>query len=307
MLTMIGAQSGLFWWKKKHKRSYELVTLLGLWLVPFVISVYLHFWRFVLVWSLFTSTTLYMLHLCTAKKMDSRTPGKVYAWFLGLYKLSVFVGAAGYVLLVLEMTGIGMLLRPVLPQTTAVLLVWYGLYFGVLGRDAAEVASDRMASSLGTGRRMAVSVRSCGICGTDLEDFHQVGQPSSSRSGSVQLACKHLFHEQCIRGWTIVGKKDTCPTCLEKVDLRDLYANRPWETTNLTWIQMLDAVRYMVVWNPIILMALHFALSALGIEQSHHANNQVLMAGTQTLLALNSTGGIGNQTLLNATLVSSQI
>ena len=36
-------------------------------------------------------------------------------------------------------------------------------------------------------------------------------------------------------GWTIVGKKDTCPTCWEKVDLRSLYADRPWETRNLSW------------------------------------------------------------------------
>ena len=72
---MIGAQSGLFYWKKQHKRSYELVrrmaksrccivvsiithtqlhawfqvTLLGLWLVPVVISVYMIWWKFVLV------------------------------------------------------------------------------------------------------------------------------------------------------------------------------------------------------------------------------------------------------------------
>ena len=37
-----------------------------------------------------------------------------------------------------------MLLRPLLAQTTALVLLWYGLYFGILGRDAAEVASDRM-------------------------------------------------------------------------------------------------------------------------------------------------------------------
>jgi hypothetical protein len=50
-----------------------------------------------------------------------------------------------------------------------------------------------------------------------------------------QLACKHCFHELCIRGWTIVGKKDVCPVCLEKVDMRDLYADKPWETQNLSW------------------------------------------------------------------------
>ena len=86
---MIGAQSGLFYWKKQHKRSYELVcsvclafcnvhcpfpptltpatfctdtdcllqvTLMGLWLVPVVISVYMVWWKFVLVgFSLYTA------------------------------------------------------------------------------------------------------------------------------------------------------------------------------------------------------------------------------------------------------------
>jgi len=26
-----------------------------------------------------------------------------------------------------------------------------------------------------------------------------------------------------------------CPVCLEKVDLRQIFADRPWETRNLTW------------------------------------------------------------------------
>ena len=51
----------------------------------------------------------------------------------------------------------------------------------------------------------------------------------------LQLACKHLFHDQCIRGWTLIGKKDTCPTCLEKVDLRAIFSDRPWETRNISW------------------------------------------------------------------------
>jgi RING finger protein 121 len=51
----------------------------------------------------------------------------------------------------------------------------------------------------------------------------------------VQLDCKHCFHDLCVRGWTMVGKKDTCPACSEKVDLKALYSDRPWETRNLTW------------------------------------------------------------------------
>jgi len=33
------------------------------------------------------------------------------------------------------------------------------------------------------------------------------------------------FHEFCIRGWCIVGKKQTCPYCKEKVDLKKMFCN----------------------------------------------------------------------------------
>ena len=43
-------------------------------------------------------------------------------------------------------------------------------------------------------------------------------------------------------GWTIVGKKDTCPVCMEKVDLCSVFADCPWDTRNITWNKMLDMV-----------------------------------------------------------------
>ncbi len=54
-------------------------------------------------------------------------------------------------------------------RLSAVFCCRYGLYYGILSRDSAEVASDRIASSMGTGRKMAVSVRDCGICGGELQ------------------------------------------------------------------------------------------------------------------------------------------
>ena len=63
------------------------------------------------------------------------------------------------------------------------------------------------------------------------------------------------------------GKKEECPACGEKVDLRALYANKPWETRNLSWIQMLDMFRYMLVWQPTILIGLHFVLHAFHLDE----------------------------------------
>ena len=92
---------------------------------------------------------------------------------------------------------------------------------------------------------------------------------------TVQLACKHLFHGTCVRGWCVVGKKDTCPCCREKVDLRAVFAGRPWETRNLSWLQMLDMLRYLVVWNPLILGVLSVVLKMMGVT-AHEAERAAL-------------------------------
>ncbi|KAK9833314.1 hypothetical protein WJX81_005662 [Elliptochloris bilobata] len=311
MGTLITAQSLLFWWKRKHKRTYELVTLLGLWLVPPIVSAHFHFWQFLAVWCLFTASTGYMLWRCTQRPMPRTTPRLVYGWFLGLYKVSVAAGLCGYVLLFGEVFGAGLLLRPAgVPASLSLLLVWYGVYFGIMGRDCAEVAADRLALSIGSRRQLAVSVRECSLCGGELTDFSSVGSGAGNGSAArealggdatVQLSCKHCFHDQCIRGWTIVGKKDTCPACLEKVDLRSVFQDRPWETRNLSWIQMLDAVRYLVAWNPVVLVLLHFGLHFLGLERHvHHRGPYPL--GSANATALNSTVQHAvNSSLLNGT------
>lgn len=78
------------------------------------------------------------------------------------------------------------------------------------------------AATIGMRKRMAVSTRACGICSGELKDFGAVASASEEAAGAssaarsaapwggestVQLECKHCFHDQCIRGWTIVGKK----------------------------------------------------------------------------------------------------
>lgn len=71
---------------------------------------------------------------------------QVYTLFLGIYKTSIVVGFGGYILLILELFGVGMLLRPLLSPILSIQMLWYGLYFGVLGRDCAEVVSDTLVS-----------------------------------------------------------------------------------------------------------------------------------------------------------------
>lgn len=72
----------------------------------------------------------------------------MYSWFLGCHKACVVIGIIGYATLILEGVGVGMLLGSLWPQGISLMLVWYGLYFGVLGRDCAEVAGNTMVRHL---------------------------------------------------------------------------------------------------------------------------------------------------------------
>jgi len=146
-----------------------------------------------------------------------------------------------------------------------VLLMFYGLYYGVLGRDFAHICTDRMACKIGyfTHEGLPKKVLEsdvCAVCGEHLHDDE--GEESES---IYKLSCNHVFHEFCIRGWCVVGKLQTCPYCKEKVDLKRMFKN-PWEKPHLFYGQLLDWIRYLVCWQPLIITFVQGINTYLGLE-----------------------------------------
>lgn len=82
----------------------------------------------------------------------------VYKWFLLIYKISYGSGLLGYFVIMLTMLGVNMLFL-IKPQTSmdfGLLIMFYGLYFGVVSRDFAEVCSDTMAAHIGVSSILAL-------------------------------------------------------------------------------------------------------------------------------------------------------
>ena len=107
------------------------------------------------------------------------------------------------------------------------LFLYYGLYIGVLGRDISEICSEKMAALIGYYTPKGIPTRHleqnvCAVCGNKLF-VHE--KEEGIIENTYKLSCKHVFHEFCIRGWCIVGKKQTCPYCKEKVDLKKMFCN----------------------------------------------------------------------------------
>jgi len=85
------------------------------------------------------------------------------------------------------------------------------------------------------------------------------------REPVTTLDCTHRFHESCVRGWCIIGKKQTCPYCKEKVDLDKKFPT-PWHKHDILYAQLLDALRYLLVWQPVIVLAIRFEIWGLGLK-----------------------------------------
>ena len=56
-----------------------------------------------------------------------------------------------------------------------------------------------------------------------------------------------------------------CPYCHEKVDLKRMFPN-PWEKPHMMYGQLLDWVRWLVCWQPVILLLVQGINWALGLE-----------------------------------------
>lgn len=250
---MIGAQIGVFWWKKRYPSSFLRVSLAVLWAVPAALSLYSGYVRFIVIWLAFSVITGLVISMSSKKPLAKDTPRRVYRFFLWTCQGCYGMATLGYVMVLLELF--------FLPTTwlayTGIMLCFYGLYLGVLTRDCAEVCAERMASTMGYAKKgddlpkEAATASTCGVCRQSLTD-----------ADSFTLGCDHRFHEECIRGWTIVGKKDICAFCGEKVNLSHLRTN-PWNTQTVAWSQLLDVVRYLVAWNPLIMLTVQAVLMVL--------------------------------------------
>ena len=79
---------------------------------------------------------------------DSRL---VYKWFYLIHKVTYFLGIVGYMVVMCTLLGLYVLflIRPETAMEFGIVVLFYGLYYGVLGRDFAEICADKMAAKMG--------------------------------------------------------------------------------------------------------------------------------------------------------------
>ncbi|KAJ2269120.1 hypothetical protein EV176_004716 [Coemansia sp. RSA 451] len=273
------------YWRQRHPRSYRLVSIGSICLIPPYFALANRYFRFVSIWIGYALANTYILYLATREPLYPRTPRRVYQWFALTNKVSYAVFVAGIVLFALCFFNVA----PRLTDTermveSSLITVFYGLYFGLMSRDLVTLCSDKMAATLGYASSNGLPTKHlphtvCCICGDGLGYgstgtdtggglLHADAAPKQS-TGTAEpthnLDCGHEFHATCIRGWCVVGKKDTCPFCCEKVDLTP-FKQSPWDRQELFYVTSLEYMRFFISWQPLTLLLLAGIFWVLGLD-----------------------------------------
>ncbi|NXV40660.1 RN175 protein, partial [Uria aalge] len=280
--TLIVAKTVLVQWKQRH---LILVTLLQMWVVPLYFTIRLYWWRSLSMWRVLSVITGYITFRATCKPLSGRTPQYgLFCWFclVGLqmippdiYKLSCAIGIARYVDIMLTVFGFNTFCRTKSDDSMdfGVMLLFYRLYYGVMGRDFAEICSVYTASTISFYNISGIPARNlsndiCTVCGQNIfVDINEEGIIENT----YQLSCNHVFHESCIHGWCIAGKNQTCPNCAETVDLKRMLSN-PYilsltsGNSHVLYGQLLDWVCCLVVWRLVAVDIVQGINYSLGLE-----------------------------------------
>lgn len=255
IILLIITQFMLVYWKKYYNKSWNIVSLILLWLIPIIWSTSLQFYLMIVIWSLFTLSTLYVFHLARQRPLNKHTPRLIYSWFFFSFVICYWMSVIGYGMVMCDILGITSLLPESINSfvSIGISLIWYGVYFGTLVCDCASLASTLLTVGMGYGGKELLPQKSiqsnqCAICD---QPFTAASTSDTKSEQIIQLQCHHTYHEFCLQGFLLVAKQDYCVQCNEKVSTKQIFTTQsPWLIQKKGWSAALDYTRVLVVYIP---------------------------------------------------------
>lgn len=255
-------QMGFSLWKRLHEQSHKLFQLaVVVGFPPFILYVAGDYSLFVL-WIAYVLVVGTCLRQVCFRPMSYDVPRQIYRVFRYLFLLSNMAILLFHVLL----AGSFFLYRPLILLSLRLLL--YSIYLAVLSRELILNLSQILAARAGYFSKEGIPVVResgdvCMLCTGRLGgDRGTTGRSAGgdamgaadgpAGSGAIQpiqtvrtLHCGHSYHDECIRGWALIGQNRFCPYCKKGIEA-SLFSMELWERTELPFKPLMNLVRSFI-------------------------------------------------------------
>lgn len=222
-------------WKRVHRKSHDVCVFLILLLFPPGFFLYIRSYSLPFCWLLFSGFMALNALKVLRGPLGKNVMRDIYGVFRTLFivsNLGIFVGQAlTFVCFYVRVQYLG--------YTLSILLFF--LYFGLLSREVIFFLSETVAVSTGFYSKEGVPGKGnnnslCMICTKAFDSKERIHT----------LVCTHSFHEDCIKGWCLLGKKPFCPYCKRTIESSSLPPEL-WHKTETWFYPLINTLRSFIV------------------------------------------------------------
>ncbi|KAH9386379.1 RING finger protein 121/175 [Nematocida major] len=221
-IVFVGTQIVSSLWKRYHPKSFGIVSVATLLLFPLFMGVLARSYFFICAWLFVAFVHLVVFQDVFMGRRPKLLTTNVYNVYRVIFQASLVASIAGYL-----MVAYGFFKRSPGVYSRGMSSLLYTLYFTLITRTCLDIVSDRTSGAILPSKAAKTQSTQCPMCQESLG------------SKKITLECRESFHIDCIKNWKILGKKDTCPSCKEKVDLGSVEMN-PWQKNEYLFTKFLD-------------------------------------------------------------------
>lgn len=228
-------------WKRQHHQSYDIFILLStLFSLP-LICLFFRSYFILFIYILFMSLIAYFTHTAFYFTSNKDAPKTIFRAFKNIFMITnhitVFFQSTLLVLFFIKKTE---------PMLLCLRMIFYSLYFAVLSREVVKNLCLIMAKTTGYYSKEGIpgkmaSNDTCIVCTNTFKPEDKI----------LTLKCGHSYHEDCLKGWLIIGQNNCCYYCKEGVDNTIFPSQDYWLKTELFIKPMMNTMRSFISFSVI--------------------------------------------------------
>lgn len=240
-------------WKKFHSKTYNYFILVSI--VSFMPFITLFFQMYIALFFYFIFITLmgYLVFNAFQFTLKKNGPRIVYKTFKIIFLITNHTTVFLQLLLVIFFTlGINKML-------SVLKYMAYSTYYAVLSREVVRNLCQSMAK--GTGYYSKEGLPGKG----DTDTVCMICSLPFIEEKTFSLRCGHSYHEDCIKGWTIIGQNNSCYYCKEGIDNK-IFTQDYWIKSELFIKPMMNALRSLIAFSVVIIGMIYLRLFVISPE-----------------------------------------